>query len=142
MQKLTKPIEVFGQTITERIATVTWTGGSIAPGEFDEFGVSAHVPNTPGRQLALPSLQTYEGGEIVRWIGPPDSDEPAPRVELTAAESEDVAPAPEPTAAAADAEGDDDVVGRANLALALGVAGLAAGLTALAVALFRRPRGG
>ena len=34
---------------TERIATVTWEGGTIAPGEFNEFGLSTKVPNAPGR---------------------------------------------------------------------------------------------
>jgi hypothetical protein len=28
-------------------------------------------------------LQIYERGKIVRWIGPQDSDEPAPRVKIT-----------------------------------------------------------
>lgn len=138
MAKLAKPVQVEGETVTERIASVTWKGGSIGPGEFDEFGLSAHVPDTPGKQLVFPALQTYQGGEVVRWIGGPDADEPAPRVEVTAAESEGAAPTTQTTAAAsADDEGSDD--SRANIALALAIAGLAAGLIALAVALFRRP---
>jgi uncharacterized protein YcnI len=70
------------------VTTVTWTsaGAKIAPGEFDEFGVSTHVPKKVGTVLAFPALQTYSNGEIVRWIGPPGSDSPAPRVTLTAAE--------------------------------------------------------
>lgn len=138
MAKLAKPVQVEGESVTERIATVTWTGGSIRPGEFDEFGLSAHVPNIPGRQLVFPTLQKYAGGEVVRWIGPPDGDEPAPRVRLAATQSEAAAPPTQTTAAGSEDESDGD--NRANLALALAIAGLAAGLIALAVALFRSPR--
>jgi uncharacterized protein YcnI len=70
-----------------RIATVTWTATSssarIRPGEFDEFGLSARVPNRRGGVLVFPSLQRYSNGETVRWIGPADADAPAPRVRLT-----------------------------------------------------------
>ena len=39
----------------------------------------------PGSEVTFKALQTYQGGEVVRWIGPPDADEPAPTVTLTAA---------------------------------------------------------
>jgi periplasmic copper chaperone A len=140
MAKLANPITVEGETVTDRVATVTWRGGAIAPGEFDEFGISAHVPNTPGRTLVFPALQTYTGGEVVRWIGAPDADEPAPRVALTAAAGENNSSptATTTTEAAAEDESDDDG-DRSNLALGIAIAGLAAGLVALGVALFRRP---
>jgi uncharacterized protein len=137
MAKLAKPITVEGETVTDRVAAVTWSGGSIAPGEFDEFGISAHVPNTPGRVLVFPALQTYTGGEVVRWIGAPDADEPAPSIQLTAAAGESNT-SPTTTTAAAQDESDDDS-DRSNLALGFGIAGLAAGLVALGVAIFRRP---
>ena len=35
MERLAEPVELFGQRITERVATVTWQGGRIGPGEFD-----------------------------------------------------------------------------------------------------------
>ena len=73
---LDEPIEVFGEEVTEAVDTVMWTGGSIEPGEFDEFGFSIRTPDDPGA-LEFPALQTYEGGEVVRWIGPADADEPA-----------------------------------------------------------------
>jgi uncharacterized protein YcnI len=84
MEPLDQPIEEEGERITEHIATVTWTGGRIRPGEFEEFGVSFQVPETPGEELAFPSLQTYSNGEVVRWTGPPDSDTPAPIVTVLA----------------------------------------------------------
>jgi uncharacterized protein YcnI len=152
MEKLAEPVEVFGDQITERVASVTWSGGRIAPGEFDEFGVSFRVPETPGESLVFPSLQTYSNGEVVRWIDPdPEAETPAPQVLVTEAAQEEAAgaaattteeeassggqeAAPEPTSA----EVEDN--SRANLALTLGVAGLVAGLAALALALLRRPR--
>jgi len=136
MAKLAKPITVEGETVTDRVSTVTWSGGSIAPGEFDEFGISAHVPNTPGRVLVFPALQTYTGGEVVRWIGAPDADAPAPRIQLTAAAGESNT---SPTATTVAADESDDDSDRSNLALGIAIAGLAAGLIALGVAIFRRP---
>jgi uncharacterized protein YcnI len=134
--KLAKPVtNDEGEPVTERIDTVTWEGGRIAPGEFDEFGISAKVPGEEAT-LVFPAIQTYSNGEVVRWIGAPDSDTPAPRVLLTA--KIEAAPTPAPTAAADETEDDDDVDW---LAIALGAAGLVAGLAALTITLSRRPRG-
>ncbi|HEX2049741.1 MAG TPA: YcnI family protein [Actinomycetota bacterium] len=79
MTEPSEPIEAFGEEIDEVVDTVTWSGGRIGPGEFDEFGFSARVPEAAG-ELEFPALQTYEGGEVVRWIGPADAEEPAARV--------------------------------------------------------------
>jgi len=76
MKTLDEPIEVFGEEVTEAVDSVTWTGGSIESGEFDEFGFSIRTPDDPGA-LEFPALQTYQGGEVVRWIGPADADAPA-----------------------------------------------------------------
>lgn len=146
MEPLEEPIEEEGEEpITERLASVTWSGGEIRPGEFMEFGISFQVPEDAD-ELLFPSLQTYSSGEVVRWIDPsPDAEAPAPRVTALPPAEEAPAAAPEATTeeegaeAAAPASGDDDD-GRANLALAFGIAGLLAGLVALAVAIFRRPR--
>jgi periplasmic copper chaperone A len=137
MAKLDQPVtSEEGETITERIATVTWEGGSIAPGEFDEFGLSAKVPDTAGTTLVFPANQTYSNGEVVRWIGPPDADAPASRVKLAAAGGEEATSAARAPAAATN-DGDDST--KENVALGFGIAGLVAGLTALALALLRRP---
>lgn len=138
MVKLAQPREAFGETVTERIASVTWKGGSIGPGEFDEFGMSAHVPNKPGTELVFPAVQTYSNGEVVRWIGAPDADEPAPRVKLVEVSPEEATSAPA-TSPTEDEEEGDDTEDRANLALGLGAAGLIAGLAALGMG-FRRRR--
>jgi periplasmic copper chaperone A len=136
MRKLDKPVEQFGEQITEEVDRVTLTGdgetGVIRPGEFQDFGLSVGVPDKAGSTLTFPSLQTYSSGEVVRWIGPPDSEEPAPQVKLTAAEPEGGGAA-QPAAAQPAADGDDD--GGSDtlsiIALIVGIAGLAAGLAAL-----------
>lgn len=146
MVALDEPIEEEGEEpITERIGTVTWSGGTIAPGEFQEFGVSFQVPeDAVGQDLAFPSIQTYSNGEIVRWIGPPDADTPAPIVTVLApADEEEAAATPtaeEEAAPAASGSEEDDDSGLATVALILGIAGLAAGLAALGVIFLRSPR--
>jgi uncharacterized protein YcnI len=143
MEQLDEPIQQGeGDPITERIASVTWSGGSIAADEFMEFGVSFRVPETPGEQLVFPAIQTYQSGEVVEWIGPEDSETPAPVINITepAAEEEEEPAAEEetPTSEAAPAAATDDSSGRANLALGLAIAGLLAGLAGLGLALLRR----
>ncbi len=87
-EKLDTPLEQHGEKITEQVSRVTWTGegeaGRIGPGQFRDFGLSLQVPDKAGTKLTFKALQTYEGGEVVRWIGPPDGEEPAPQVEVTA----------------------------------------------------------
>jgi uncharacterized protein len=138
MEKLDPPVDVFGEKQTERIATVTWEGGKIGPGEFDEFGLSAKVPNAAGQTLVFPAVQTYSNGEVVRWIGAPDADEPAPRVTLSAKVAEETAAPPVETTAAVETEEDDSDLD--GLALGFGIAGLVAGLVALGLVLVWRPK--
>jgi periplasmic copper chaperone A len=137
-RELAKPVEVFGEQQTEEVDTITWTGdgrtGIVKPGEFQDFGLSVAIPDEPGKKLTFKALQTYGNGEVVRWIGPPDAEEPAPQVALAraAGAAEPVAADAEPVAAAA-AAGDDQgaPVWLAILALALGALGLLAGIGAL-----------
>jgi uncharacterized protein YcnI len=137
MRQLDEPVEQFGEQVTEEVGRVTFTAdgeaSAIQPGQFRDFGLSLAVPEgRPGSMLTFKALQTYSNGEVVRWIGPPDSEEPAPQVELTAAEEEEAAaPAAEEPAAPAAAEEDDDGNGLAIAALVVAILGLAAGLAAL-----------
>ncbi len=143
MEKLDPPVELEGEMQTERVATVTWEGGKIAPGEFDEFGLSAKVPDTPGQTLAFPANQTYSNGEVVRCIGAADSETPASRVTLGPKEAEETTATTAERASAttaSTASDDDDGSTTEKLALGFGIAGLIAGLAALALTLFRRPR--
>jgi uncharacterized protein len=130
-RKLAKPVEAFGEKQTEEVNTVTWTGdgktGIVKPGEFQDFGLSVGMPDAPGETLTFKALQTYAGGEVVRWIGPPDSDEPAPQVVLTS-----IATTAEPADAATEPEDDDAApVWLVVVALAVGALGVLAGGAAL-----------
>jgi uncharacterized protein YcnI len=131
--KLAKPqVNDEGEKITDRVDTVTWTAGGqggIGPGQFQDFGLSVAVPDKAGSSLTFKAVQTYSSGEV-RWIGPPDSEEPAPQVKLTAAEGEGgAAPAARQQPAAGD--GDDGGDTLSIIALIVGAAGLAAGIAAL-----------
>ncbi len=95
-EKAPEPIDLHGEEVTEQIDTVTFTGsgkeGVIGPGEFRDFGLSVRTPDgEPGETVTFKAVQTYESGEVVRWIGAEDSEDPAPTVTLTA--SPDAAPA-------------------------------------------------
>ena len=121
----------------EAVSRITWTGdgrrGAIAPGQFVDFGLSLRMPDgKAGDKLTFKALQTYDNGEVVRWIGAEDADEPAPIVTLTEPAGEAAAPAPAsaPAAAASDDGGTD---GLSIAALIVGALGLAAGLAALAI---------
>jgi uncharacterized protein YcnI len=149
-KKLATPVtDEDGNEITERIDTVSWQGGEIKPGEFQEFGLSFEVPDEPGTTITFPAVQTYSNGDVVRWIGEEGSEEPAPALLIVEASGEDEheeettteeteTTPPETTTVAAPSvsikAGDDD---RANLALGLGMAGLIAGLGALGYMVFR-----
>jgi periplasmic copper chaperone A len=140
MRKLDKPVEQFGEQVTEEVGQISFTGGEIAPGQFQDFGLSVGVPDKPGSTLSFKAVQTYSNGEVVRWIGPPDSDEPAPQVKLTAAPAEEgggAAAAQEETPPPAEDEDDGGSDTLAIIALVVGIVALAVGLFAI----FGRGRG-
>jgi uncharacterized protein YcnI len=150
---LDEPVEAEGEEITEAVSRVTWSGGVIAPGEFQQFFVSAGPLPDDTDHLEFPTLQTYDSGEVVRWIQetPEDGEEPefpAPILELTPSTgdehgggtdeeaSEDEGASDEP----AESDGDDDSGSEtlAIVALIVGGLGLLAGGTALVMSR-RRP---
>jgi periplasmic copper chaperone A len=153
-EKLAKPVKVDGFDVTEQVGRITWTGhgkqGVIGPGQFRDFGLSVAMPKgKPGSKLTFKALQTYQDGEVVRWIGPGDADEPAPTVTLTAgaaggghgAPGQPAAGDDASTSAAAPARATDDDSGSDGLAvtaLVVGALGLLAGIAGLAAA--RRAR--
>ncbi|HEV2814615.1 MAG TPA: YcnI family protein [Solirubrobacteraceae bacterium] len=140
------PVELHGEKSNEEIDSVTFTargGTKIGPGEFLDFGLSLATPDKAGTSLTFKALQTYENGEVVRWIGAPDAEEPAPQVALLAAEEEGAKPLAAPTPAAADDDEDEDEGASTGLvvaALILGALGLLAGVAGLMTA--RRAREG
>lgn len=130
--KLSTPIQTTDGTVTEGVSSITWTGGSIGAGQFQEFPVT--VGPLPGgdTNLTFKVLQTYSDGQVVRWIdltqdGQPEPDHPAPVLSV-AAPAAPVIPA---TTISSD--------GTSVVALVIGGAGLLAGLGSLGwIALGRR----
>jgi uncharacterized protein YcnI len=82
------------------VTAVTFSGGEIRPREFQQFLVQAQAPEEPG-EYPWKAIQTYENGSVVKWTGPPDSEEPASVVEVVSGGAEDPEPSPEPSEASA-----------------------------------------
>lgn len=85
--KLKKPIQTDDGPITEGVKEVIFSGGKLAPGEFQDFPLSVQIPGKAGEELTFKAVQAYEG-EVVRWIGAPESEHPAPQVLVTPAKRE------------------------------------------------------
>jgi uncharacterized protein len=135
--KLAQPIKTDDGEVTEGVKQITWTSkDGIPPGAFQDFGLSVQVPGKDGDTLTFKALQTYSNGEIVRWIGPEGSDNPAPAVSVVSAEA---APAATPAAASGSDSGGSDTL--SVIALIAGVLGLAAGGAALMAARRSTARG-
>jgi uncharacterized protein YcnI len=135
---LDEPIDAGeGEPLTEVVSKITWSGGTINPGEFVDFPVSLGPLPEDVESLAFPSIQTYDSGEVVRWIeipeeGAEEPEHPAPMLTLLPPEEEGAA-ATEPAAeeAAAPAEDESSSDGLAIAALVVGIAGLLVGGFAL-----------
>jgi uncharacterized protein len=135
-RKLATPVKTDeGDTLTEEVATITFaaTGKGIEPGEFQDFGLSVGLPKRPaGTKLTFKALQTYAGGNVVRWIGAPGSDHPAPQVTLIADKAAAATPASSATPATTAAPDDgEDSTTLPIIALIVGALGLLAGGAAL-----------
>lgn len=146
-QKLAKPVHTDDGTVTEEVRTVSLTakpGAGIAPGYFGQIPLAVEIPDDDaGKVLTFKVVQTYSNGQKVRWIGTPDSDTPAPTIDVTktggviedASGSEAGPPATPPDSTASKptetkTEGASKGLGIA--ALIVGALGLLAGLAALA----------
>jgi uncharacterized protein len=97
-KKLAKPIKTDDGTVTSEVTEVDFTGGKVKPGEFGDFPVALGLPDSAkqGQVIGFPTIQTYSNGDVVRWIGDPTADKPAPTIDVTA-----------PGAAALDVTGGD-----------------------------------
>jgi len=151
--KLATPIKSDDGDITEAVSKVTWTGGAIKPGEFNEFEVSVGPLPSDVDSISFKALQTYSDGEVVRWIedatGPGDVDHPAPLLKLTQAATTAT------TATTAPAEGSRSQGGEVaeptrdaasksdvNSARTFGILGMAFGLLGFVSAMAARKRRG
>jgi uncharacterized protein YcnI len=148
---LPEPVDVDGETITEGVVQVTWTGGSLDSHQYDEFEIRARFPEAEGETVYFPVVQTCEEGEHA-WIQIPEEggaepEEPAPGITLTASagggehassEGEDTETDEEETADEASAEDrspqDGNVLSWAGLVLG----GVGAALGGMAFASSRR----
>lgn len=133
MEKLAKPLTSHGEQITEQVARMTWTadeaGSAIQPGQFLDFPISVQIPGEAGETLTFKAMQTYDDGEVVRWIGSPDSELPAPQVAVTEGSGEHGAASSSDSSEADDSDGASKGLGIA--ALIFGALGLLAGGAAL-----------
>jgi periplasmic copper chaperone A len=87
---LAKPLVTDDGQFTQAVSEVIWSGGRIAPGQFQDFSLSADPLPQGASQLTFKTIQTYSNGDVVRWIdvaapGQPEPDHPAPLLTLTAA---------------------------------------------------------
>ena len=140
-----EPLDVFGEEVTEGVGSVTWSGGEVAPGEFQEFGFSARMPDGE-ETLTFNAIQTYSSGEVVEWTDAPDSESPAAQVnvfDIGAGEGEGqlavLAKVAQGGGDDADDDAEDDDEGSDGLGLILGGLGTALGLVAIIMASRRRP---
>jgi uncharacterized protein YcnI len=86
--KLDPPIKSHDNEISEVVSKITWTGGTIKPGEFNEFEVSVGPLPSDADSITFKAIQTYSSGEVVRWIeeatpGGSEPERPAPVLKLT-----------------------------------------------------------
>ncbi|MEU4964514.1 YcnI family protein [Streptomyces smyrnaeus] len=143
-KKLDKPIEMHGEKITEAVSKVTWSGGKVEPGQFQQFPVSMGQLPEDADRLVFKALQTYDNDDVVRWIEEPEEgaaepENPAPVLKLTAdgsgdgaaatGSSADDAKGTEKTAAAADS---DSASTSDTTARVLGVVGIVVGVAGVA----------
>jgi len=151
-QKLAKPIDNDGVSITEAPSSITFTankGVQISDGEFQEFALALDVTPDVGK-VDFTVVQTYSDGKVVTWNEPTpasgdEPENPAPTLYIKDAP---------PTEGHEDAEGshgvglaataDDATSTAATSGLILGSAGLGVGVIALVFAVFAfvrsRPR--
>lgn len=98
-EPLDEPLLVGNRRVEDRISVVEWSGGEIAGTNSQSFAIRLAVPRGAGETLAFPATQTYSDDQVVQWVGPAGSDNPAPVLAVTpfdpAAESLPIRRAPE-----------------------------------------------
>ncbi|HEY0278294.1 MAG TPA: YcnI family protein [Solirubrobacterales bacterium] len=88
-KKLAKPIETDDGPIDEEVSEIIWTGdkkeGKLENGTFAQFPLSVAIPESDeGKPLAFKTLEYYSNGNVAHWIGAPESEYPAPTINVTA----------------------------------------------------------
>jgi len=84
-----QPIKAHGKDITSGIKKITWSGGRVQDGEYDEFIFVGQLRDDADGPLYLPVVQTCEKGEW-RWVDVPQAGQsvqaPAPVLRVAAAQ--------------------------------------------------------
>ncbi|MFF3904810.1 YcnI family protein [Streptomyces sp. NPDC001848] len=147
--KLKNPVKTDDGTITDAVSQITWTGGRIRHGQYQDFNVAfGQLPENTD-QLTFKTLQTYSDGNVVRWIeeaqkGQGEPENPAPVLQLTAkgtAEGGGSTAAPAGTDEKASTSTTKAAATSDSTARGLGIAGLVVGVLGLAAAGFAIARG-
>ncbi|MFI0482777.1 YcnI family protein [Actinomadura sp. 9N215] len=134
--KLATPIKTHGGEVTEAVTRITWSGGKIDPGNFQEFDVSMGTLPTNTNQMMFKADQTYSNGEVVKWDQQPaegaaEPEHPAPVLKLVPKGGGDTATTAgltanvKPKATASSDDGTARLLG--GIGIAVGVLGLAVG---------------
>jgi uncharacterized protein YcnI len=131
---LAKPLTTDDGTFTTAVDEIDWTGGSIPPGEYQDFQISVDPLPTDTTQLVFKAVQTYSDGDVVRWIdlsssADPEPEHPAPVLTLTPASTgSSTGATAAATAAAGSGSGSDAApAGSSSSSDGLGIAGLVLG---------------
>ncbi|MEZ0111425.1 uncharacterized protein YcnI [Catenulispora sp. EB89] len=151
---LTTPIKTDDGTVTQVVQRITWSGGQLAPGQYQGFRVMLGSLPDNADSLTFKALQTYSNGDVVRWIdvqqpGQPEPDHPAPVLTLTAAVPDGGSSAPSSpssqTTASATVSAPSSSTGTTTTAAAktsdstargLGIAGIVVGVLGLGAGAF------
>ncbi|MFD8031636.1 YcnI family protein [Streptomyces sp. NPDC059717] len=145
--KLKTPVKTDDGTITDAVSEITWSGGRIRHGQYQDFDVAFGQLPEDTDQLTFKTLQTYSDGNVVRWIeeaqkGADEPENPAPVLRLTAkgtAEGGGSTAVSSSTTATDEKPGGSTAKATAagdSTARGLGVAGLVVGVLGLAAAGF------
>jgi uncharacterized protein YcnI len=83
-----EPYERFGETLTERVGVIRWSGGDLPDLAYLDFGIRAQFLAEPGTVVALAVVQPC-GDLEEAWIEPivegePEPESPAPTVAVVA----------------------------------------------------------
>ncbi|MEU6746294.1 YcnI family protein [Spirillospora sp. NPDC046719] len=134
---LPKPVKTEGGELTKAVTQITWSGGRIEPGQFQEFDVSLGPLPTDTDTLTFKADQTYSDGQVVKWEQDPgdganEPEHPAPTLKLTPKGASDTAAAgltAQSKPAAKTEAGSDDGTARVlgGVGIGVGVIGIAVG---------------
>ncbi|MGX5185689.1 YcnI family copper-binding membrane protein [Streptomyces avermitilis] len=146
--KLKTPVKTDDGTITDAVSEITWTGGRIRHGQYQDFNVAFGQLPDDADQLTFKTLQTYSDGNVARWIeetpkGGEEPENPAPVLQLTAkGAAEDTGSAADSgKSAAGSGSSETEAADSDSTARGLGIAGLIVGVLGLAAAGFAIARG-